>query len=100
MSFGTGRRILRSPLCRSRIVFLIEQKCFFPASQMQINIRAFIIGQAPTTLVAVGYMQNGTVSLTQNFTQDHMAAAKALRLAQGYFGVEASPYVSLSEFSK
>lgn len=67
----------------------------------QLNdIRAFIQEQAPTTLVAVGYMRNGTVLLTQNFTQDHMAAAKSLRLSEGYFGAEASPYLSLSDFIK
>jgi hypothetical protein len=64
------------------------------------DIRAFITEQPPTTLVAVGYMQNGTVSLAQNFTQDHAAAAKSLRLPQGFVGAEASPYFSLSEFVK
>ena len=67
----------------------------------QLNdIRAFIQEQTPTTLVAVGYMRNGTVSLTQNFTQDHMAAAKSVRISQGFFGAEASPYLSLSDFIK
>ena len=67
----------------------------------QLNdIRAFIQQQAPTTLVAVGYMRNGTVMLTQNFTQDHAVAAKSVRLPLGYFGAEASPYLSLSEFIK
>jgi hypothetical protein len=64
------------------------------------DIQAFIQEQAPTTTVAVGYMQNGTVFMTQDFTQDHMAAAKSVRLAQGYWGADASPYVSLSEFIK
>jgi hypothetical protein len=64
------------------------------------DIRTFIQEQAPTTLIAVGYMQNGTVYVTQNFTQDHMAAAKSLRLAEGFYGAEASPYVSLSDFIK
>jgi len=67
----------------------------------QLNeVRTFIQEQAPTTFVAVGYMQNGTVSVVQNFTQDHAAAAKTVRLAQGYFGAEASPYLSLSDFIK
>jgi hypothetical protein len=67
----------------------------------QLNdIRAFIQQQAPTTLVAVGYMRNGTVMLTQNFTQDHAVAAKSVRLPLGYFGAEASPYLSLSDFIK
>jgi hypothetical protein len=67
----------------------------------QLNdIRTFIQQQPPTTVVAVGYMENGTVHVVQNFTQDHPAAAKSLRLALGYFGAEASPYVSLSDFVK
>jgi hypothetical protein len=45
-------------------------------------------------------MQNGRVSMAQNFTQDHAAAAKSVRLALGYFGAAASPYVSLSDFIK
>ncbi len=67
----------------------------------QINdIRTFIGQQAPTTLVAVGYMHSGTVGLAQNFTQDHMAAAKSLRLAQGFSGVDDSPYLSISDLIK
>jgi hypothetical protein len=67
----------------------------------QLNdIRHFIQEQAPTTLVAVGYMENGTVAITQNFTLDHGAAAQTVRLTQGYFGAEASPYLSLSDLIK
>ena len=67
----------------------------------QLNdLRTFIQQQAPTTAVAVGYMQNGTVSMTQNFTRDHAAAAKSLRVALGYPGAVGSPYVSLSDFIK
>jgi len=67
----------------------------------QLNdIRTFIGQQAPTTLIAVGYMHNGTVALAQNFTQDHTAAAKSLRLAEGFSSVDASPYLSISDFIK
>jgi hypothetical protein len=67
----------------------------------QLNdVRAFIREQPPTTLIAVGYMQNGTVVLASDFTQDHAAAAKSVRLAQGFYGVEGSPYLSLSDFIK
>jgi hypothetical protein len=82
------------------LAILIDDSAGFSLGTQLNDIRAFITEQAPTTLVAVGYMQNGTVSLTQNFTQDHMAAAKSLRLAQGFFGAEASPYLSLSDFIK
>lgn len=67
----------------------------------QINdIRTFIGQQAPTTAVALGYMENGTVRVLQNFTEDHAAAAKAVRLSLGYFAAGASPYLSLSDFIK
>jgi hypothetical protein len=69
-------------------------------SQMD-DIRAFINAQPATTFIGVGYMQNGTVQMTQNFTQDHAAAAKALRLPLGAgAGVQASPYFSLSDIAK
>jgi hypothetical protein len=68
-------------------------------SQME-DIRSFILEQPPTTLIAVGYMQNGTVNVAQDFTRDHAAAAKSLRLPQGFSGAEASPYFSLTEFIK
>lgn len=64
------------------------------------DIRAFITEQAPTTRIAVGYMQNGTVFMAQNFTPDHAAAAKSLRLPLGLGGAEASPYFSLTDFVK
>jgi hypothetical protein len=82
------------------LAILIDDSAGFSfGSQMQ-DIRTFITEQLPTTLIAVGYMQNGTVSLAQNFTQDHAAAAKSLRLTQGFVGAEASPYFSLQDFIK
>ena len=82
------------------LTILIDDAAGFNFGSQMDDIRAFIMEQAPTTLVAVGYMQNGTVSLAQNFTQDHAAAAKSLRLPQGFVGAVASPYFSLSEFVK
>lgn len=82
------------------LAILIDDSADVSLGTQLNDIRAFIQQQAPTTLVAVGYMQNGTVFVTQNFTPDHAAAAKSLRLTQGYFGAEASPYLSLSDFIK
>jgi len=65
------------------------------------DLRAFINSQPPTTLIGVGYMQNGTVQMIQNFTQDRTSAAKSLRLPLGAgAGVQASPYFSLSDIAK
>jgi hypothetical protein len=82
------------------LAILIDDSAGLSFDTQLNDIRAFIQEQAPATLVAVGYMQNGTVHLTQNFTQDHAAAAKSVRVSQSYFGVEASPYLSLSSFIK
>ena len=82
------------------LAILIDDSSGFSFGSQMEDIRAFITEQAPATLIAVGYMQNGTVSLTQNFTQDHAAAAKSLRLPQGFDGAEASPYFSLQDFIK
>lgn len=72
-----------------------------PSLGTQFNdIKTFIQEQASSTAIAVGYMRNGTVFMAQNFTQDHAAAAKSVRLPLGYYGAEASPYVSLSDFIK
>ena len=82
------------------LAILIDDSSGFSFGSQMEDIRAFITEQAPATLIAVGYMQNGTVFLTQNFTQDHAAAAKSLRLPQGFDGAEASPYFSLQDFIK
>ena len=82
------------------LAILIDDSAGFSFGSQMDDIRAFIAEQAPTTLIAVGYMQNGTVSLAQNLTQDHAAAAKSLRLPEGFIGAEASPYFSLTDFIK
>jgi hypothetical protein len=82
------------------LAILIDDSAGFSFGSQMEEIRAFIAEQAPTTVIAIGYMQNGTVFLAQNFTQDHAAAAKSLRLPQGIVGAEASPYFSLQDFIK
>ena len=62
----------------------------------QLNeLRNFITAQAPTTLVGVGYMRNATVLIAQDFTNDHAAAANAVRLPEGSTGAFGSPYPSV-----
>lgn len=64
------------------------------------DIRKFIDAQPPSTLVGVAYMQNGIARVEQNPTNDHAQAEKALRLPLGMRGVNASPYLSLSDLIK
>jgi hypothetical protein len=96
----TGWIPVKGDKARLALAILIDDSAGFSLGSQLNEIRTFIQAQAPTTLVAVGYMQNGTVFMAQNFTQDHTAAAKSVRLAQGFYGAEGSPYLSLSEFIK
>jgi hypothetical protein len=82
------------------LAILIDDSSGISLGPQLEDIRAFLQQQAPTTLVAVGYMQNGTVFMTQDFTRDHAAAARSVRLTQGYWGADASPYTALSDFVK
>jgi hypothetical protein len=64
------------------------------------DLRAFINAQGPATSVGVGYTRNGIVQIAQNFTDDHEAAAKALRLPLGTPGAFGSPYMSVVDLMK
>ena len=45
-------------------------------------------------------MANATINVVQNFTADHEAAAKAVRLPRGGFSTQDSPYLSLISLVK
>lgn len=64
------------------------------------DLRAFINAQPSTTSIAVGYARNATVEIRQNFTQDHAAAANALRLPVSSVGAFGSPYLSVVNLMK
>ncbi|HUA84983.1 MAG TPA: hypothetical protein VMB85_14070 [Bryobacteraceae bacterium] len=68
---------------------------------VQLNdLRNFINAQGPATAVGVGYMRNAGVTVVQDFTTDHAAAAKALRLPMASTGAYGSPYLSLISLLK
>jgi hypothetical protein len=66
------------------------------ASQFE-DMRHFLNAQPPMTAIAVGYMQNGTVRIVQNFTKDHSQAGKALRFPLGSGAGGSSPYLSITD---
>ena len=76
------------------------------ASQMNVatqlgQLADFIRQQSRSTAVAVLYAQNGTVQVASNFTTDHEAAAKTLRMPLGLrAGESPSVYLSLSDLIK
>ena len=69
------------------------------ASQFE-DMRHFMNAQAPTTAIAVGYMQNGTVRIVQNFTKDRSEVGKALRIPLGSGAGGSSPYLSIADAIK
>jgi hypothetical protein len=64
------------------------------------DLKAFINAQPSSTQFAVGYMSNATFQLAQNFTPDHNAAIKAIRLPRGNLSTMDSPYLSLISLVK
>jgi hypothetical protein len=64
------------------------------------DIRQFIAEQPAAVKIGIAYMQNGIGRIQQNLTTDHDQAEKALRLPLGNPGVNASPYISLSDLIK
>jgi hypothetical protein len=64
------------------------------------TLKQFVTSLPSTTEVGIGYMRNGMTQLTQSFTSDHSAAAKAIRVVMGPAGADVSPYDSLSDAIK
>jgi hypothetical protein len=69
------------------------------ASQFE-DMRHFMNAQPPATAIAVGYIQNGTVRIVQNFAKDHSQAGKALRMPFGSSTGGSSPYLSITDAIK
>ncbi len=82
------------------LLILIDEASGQAVANQFTDLRKFMDAQPATTRVAVGYMQNGTVQMTQNFTKDHQAAGKALRIPLGAFAGGNSPYLSIGDAIK
>lgn len=76
------------------------------ASQLEVgtqlnDIAAFILQQSRSTAVGVFYAMNGTVQTASNFSTNHEAVAKTLRMPFGRgAGDSPSVYLSLSDLVK
>lgn len=82
-------------------LFILLDDALNPIVGSQLDdLRAFINAQPASSSVGVGYMRNGTVQIVQNFTTDHSAAAKALRLPLSSSGAYGSPYLSVIDLMK
>jgi hypothetical protein len=92
---------VEAPEVGVQVFVLIDDSLSSTETGTKLNdIREFINAQPATVLVGVGYMRNGTAMITQNPTNDHARAAKALRLTIGDGGGSASPYFALQDLLK
>jgi hypothetical protein len=79
-----------------QLFILIDDTCETSSLGNNLNdIRDFVNAQPATTAIAIGYMSNANVQITQDFTADHSLVAKAIRLPLGRLSAQDSPYLSL-----
>ena len=64
------------------------------------ELKKFIRDAPASTSIAVGYMRHGSPNLVQKLTTNHEAAAGALRQPLAQPGINASPYLCLSDLIK
>ena len=79
-------------------LFILIDDASDPSLGSQLSeLRAFVNAQPPTTAVGIGYMNNATVQIAQNFTTDHNLAANALRMPVAYVAAFSNPYLSVTD---
>ncbi len=82
------------------LAILIDDSIDSGAGGQWDYLKEFIAAQPPTTLIAVGYLQNNSTRVAQDFTSDHALAAKALRLPLGIGALGSSPYLATMDMLK
>src|SRR6266436_1369890 len=82
------------------LAILIDDSIDTEAASQWNDLKAFINAQPENTHVAVAYARNGAAMVTQDFTNDHALAAKALRIPLGNLGAFSSPYLALQDSLK
>jgi hypothetical protein len=83
-----------------QLFILIDDTCDTSIGNSLNDLRDFINAQPATTVVGVAYMSNASIQIVQNFTNDHAAVAKAIRLPRGSVSSMDSPYLSLMSLIK
>jgi hypothetical protein len=83
-----------------QLLILIDDSARRSLSLQYNDLKAFMMSLPDTTQVGVAYMQNGAARFAQNFTNNHAAAAEALRIPSGTPGSNGSPYFVLSDLVK
>jgi hypothetical protein len=84
----------------AQVALLIDDGLRESVGRELSSLRDFVAHLPAGVEVLVGYMQYGRVVTQQPFTADHAAAAATLHLPEGVAGMNASPYLCLSDFVK
>jgi hypothetical protein len=82
------------------LAILIDSSIDSVAGGQWDYLKEFIMAQSATTYIAVGYLQNNTTQVAQDFTQDKALATKALRLPMGIGALGSSPYLATMDMLK
>jgi len=82
------------------LLVLIDEAASSGVANQFDDLRKFMSAQPDTTAIAVGYSEYGSLRMAQDFTTDHAAAGKALRIPLGAFGGESSPYLAVTDAIK
>jgi len=82
------------------LAILIDDSIEATAGSQWDYLKQFIMGQPPTTSIALGYIRDNTVQIAQNFTQNHELVAKAIRLPIGTGALGSSPYLATIDLLK
>lgn len=82
------------------LAILIDNSLDTGAASQWDYLREFIMSQPASTFIAVGYLQNNTTMMAQDFTQNKELAAKALRIPIGVGALGSSPYLATIDMLK
>jgi len=91
---------LQSDRSGLELFVLIDEASGVDVASQFDDLRRFMEAQPSSTAIALGYLQHGTVMIAQNFTTDHSAAEKALRIPVASLGFGSSPYLSIADAIK
>ena len=82
------------------LAILIDNSIDNGAAGQWDYLREFISSQPASTYIAVGYLQNNTTTVAQDFTQNKELAMKALRMPIGVGALGSSPYLATIDMLK
>lgn len=82
------------------LAILIDSSIDTTAGGQWDYLKEFINAQPPGTFMALGYLQNNTTMVAQDFTQNKELVTKAIRLPMGISQLGSSPYLSMIDLLK